>query len=204
MNSLKIYHLDLPAPNQQLLEVVKKFVSTTDLDPSNKEWLDQFHHDKINSALHRFATDQEITDLIKDQYSKFFPDFEFRSIIGIMKSANGRPACQPPHIDRRRALAINYYIDLGGDQVTTSFYDFNDEVQPDASSNFQYTDYKKLGHCVFEKNQWYAYNVSQCHSVENITGTRYFLSICPMNAPNYKIDNLMHNGLVNGNLVTLC
>jgi hypothetical protein len=200
----KIYQLDLPTPNQQLLELVNKFVSTVELDSSSKEWLDQFHHNKINSALHRFATDQEITDSIKDQYSKFFPDFEFRSIIGIMKSANGSPACQPPHIDRRRALAINYYIDLGGDQVTTSFYDFNDEVHPDASSNFQYTDFKKLGHCVFEKNQWYAYNVSQCHSVENITGTRYFLSICPMNASNYKIDNLMDTGTTVGNLVSLC
>jgi len=204
MNSFEVYQLDLPTPNKQLLEMVTKFVRTIELDSSSKEWLDQFHHNKINSALHRFATDQEITDSLKNQYSDFFPDFEFRSIVGIMKSANGNPACQPPHIDRQRALAINYYIDLGGEQVTTSFYDFNDEVQPDASSNFQYTDYKKLGHCVFEKNRWYAYNVSQCHSVENITGTRYFLSICPMNAPTYKIENLMNTHLISGKPVSLC
>ena len=200
----EIYQLDLPRPTDHLLDAVKNYVLTVELNQSNKGWLDQFHSNTINSALHQFSTDQEITKLLKEQYAEFFSDLEIRSVIGIMKSHNGEPACQPPHVDRRRALAINYYIELGGDNVVTSFYDFSGTVYPDASANFQYSDFEKIGHCVFEKNHWYAYNVSQCHSVENITGTRYFLSICPMNAENYKVQNLISNNLIKGNAVDLC
>ena len=64
-------------------------------------------------------------------------------------------------------------------------------------------DFKKIGHCVFDKDQWYAYNVSQCHSVENITGTRYFLSVTLANNPNYKVDDLINTTNITGQLVNL-
>lgn len=197
MNTLSIYQLELPHPSISIIDCVNRYVDNLILDTSKKEWLDQYHHNSINSALHSFTTNEELTQLINDEYGRFFPDIDIMSVVGVMRSADKTPACQPPHIDRRRSLAINYYFDLGGQDVTTSFYDFSDTIQIDASSNFQYNDFKKIGHCIFDKNQWYAYNVSRCHSVENITGTRYFLSICPKDNTTYKVENLINNKLIN-------
>ena len=82
----EIYQLDLPRPTDHLLDAVKNYVLTVELNQSNKDWLDQFHSNTINSALHQFSTDQEITKLLKEQYAEFFSDLEIRSVIGIMKS----------------------------------------------------------------------------------------------------------------------
>lgn len=204
MIETKVYQIDLPLPSQQLIATVNDYVTSVNLLQSSKEWLDEFHHNKINSALHLFSTDDNITALVNHEYGKFFPGVNLVSVIGIMKNSSpDSPACQPPHIDRYRALAINYYINLGGDQVQTSFYDYEESTQITESKNFQYSDFKKIGHCIFDKQHWYAYNVSQCHSIENITDTRYFLSIALADNPGYKVDDLLNNTSIKGKPVNL-
>lgn len=204
MIETKVYQLDLPAPSEQLLKEVNKYVQGANLKESTKEWLDDFHNGKLNTALHLFSTDEKITQLIKQQYADFFPDIDIIAVIGIMKNnSTSESACQPPHVDRYRSLAINYYIELGGNQVQTSFYDYEAPAENDFAPNFHYHDVNRIGYHIFDKNKWYAYNVSQCHSIENILGIRYFLSISPANNPSYKVDDLMSSKNIKGQLVEL-
>lgn len=199
-----VYQLDLPHPSLELISKVKNFVDTTTLNPSNKGWLDHFHNSD-NSALHLFTLVDSITPTVQEEFGPYFSNTEIMAVIGIMKNPNSTGSvCQPPHIDRARALAVNYYIELGGDNVQTSFYDLEDRTRADSAQNFQYSQVKKIGHCIFDKHKWYTYNVSQCHSIENITGTRYFLSLVPKsNTANYKVTDLLKNPLIKGHLVNL-
>lgn len=203
-NKPLVYQLELPTPSVQLITAVKTFVTESILDPNNKIWLDQFH-DSNNSALHLFTLVDAITPLVQTEFGPYFSNTEIMGLVGIMKNSNtAETACQPPHIDRYRALAINYYIELGGDNVQTSFYDIESTTQEDQARNFQYDQVKKIGHCIFDKNTWYAYNVSQCHSIENLATTRYFLALIPKNnTSNYKVVDLLDNRLIKGKLVNL-
>jgi hypothetical protein len=51
----------------------------------------------------------------------------------------------------------------------------------------------KIGSIVFEKNQWYSFDVCRCHSVENITGTRWFVSIAIKNDQGYFSRDLVND-----------
>jgi hypothetical protein len=178
-----IYQLNLPQPSQLLLELVEKFVNDTILNPDNKRWLDEFHNGTINASQHLFTSAPTLTDQLRLEYSTFFTS-PIHAVVGIMKNTNGvNSACQPPHIDRKRALAINYYIELGGNKVSTWYYNTATHVKSNTSQNYLYADIDPLGHYIFEKNKWYAYAVNQCHSVENIETTRYFLSIVVSDSP---------------------
>ena len=187
-----IYQLNLPHPSQYLLDLVKKFADDTFLDPDRKDWLDKFHNDAINATLHIYTGDSQLTNQLQSEYSKFFTN-PIYAVVGIMKNAsNSQPACSPPHIDRKRALAINYYIELGGNNVTTRYYDAFSDTKSDVAQNYLYTEVNLVSQYVFEKNRWYAYAVNQCHSVENIDTTRYFLSIMVSDLPEtYTVNDLI-------------
>ena len=202
--STLVYQLDLPAPSTELMSEVKKFVAESILNPDNKNWLDQFHNFN-NSALHLFTLVDTIAPMVQREFGSYFSNTEIMGLIGIMKNSDTmKPACQPPHIDRYRALAINYYIELGGNDVQTSFYNLENITQSSQAQNFQYSQVSKIGHCIFDKNTWYAYNVSQCHSIENLLTTRYFLALVPKsNTANYKLADLLDNDLIKGHLVNL-
>jgi hypothetical protein len=187
-----IYQLNLPHPSQQLLDLVEKFVKGTTLNLDNKRWLDEFHNGTVNSSQHLFAPALMLTDQLQLEYSNFFTN-PIGAVVGIMhNTSQSIPSCQPPHVDRGRALAINYYIELGGDNVQTVYYNKQLETDSESSTNYRYSDVKKIGQYCFKKNNWYAYNVSQCHSVENIQTTRYFLSIVILESPEtYTVDDLI-------------
>ena len=189
-----IYQLNLPHPSQQLLDQVEKFVNDTTLDPDNKRWLDEFHNNTINASQHLFTLAPTLTDQLRLEYSKFFTT-PIHAVVGIMKNTNSTQlACQPPHIDRGRTLAINYYIELGGNDVSTWYYNTVNNVKSNVSQNYLYTEVDPVGQYIFEKNKWYAYEVSQCHSVENIKTTRYFLSIMVSDLPEtYTLEQLTAN-----------
>jgi hypothetical protein len=189
-----IYQLNLPQPSQQLLGLVEKFVEETTLNPDNKRWLDEFHNSTINSSQHLFALAPTLTDQLRVEYSRFFTT-SIHAVVGIMKNSNSTQlACQPPHIDRGRTLAINYYIELGGNNVSTWYYNTVNHVKSNTSQNYLYTEVDPVGQYIFEKNKWYAYEVSRCHSVEDIETTRYFLSIAVSDSPEtYTLHELTAN-----------
>jgi len=72
---------------------------------------------------------------------------------------------QPPHIDGSRTYAINYYLNLGGENCITHFYKNLDDTDPTES------------HRIVER-AWCRLNVSVPHHVVGIAGIRIALTVC--------------------------
>ena len=177
-----IYELDLPEPTVELVQALRNFASAIKTDPDDKPWLESSQDQEINSVDAAFVRADSLEPLVKEQYGQFFSDTDIMAIVGVMRNLEDQPACLPPHVDQTRALAINYYIDLGGDQVTTSFYDQYEQVSADRAYNFRYKDIAKVGEFCFKANKWYAFNTNQCHSVEGIKTQRLMFTIVRANS----------------------
>jgi hypothetical protein len=174
-----IVELNLPPPSGILVDLGRRTASSMPVNLDNKQWLDQFHDNKINSALHLFGHfDKVVNQQLVAEYQNFFPKHTIKSGISIMQNnTTDNTACQPPHTDRLRKLAINCYIDLGGDQVETVFYKAHASTHETTASNFLYKDTGGVDSKTVFPIGWYAYNVDQIHSVENLKTTRIFFSI---------------------------
>ena len=179
--------LRLPPPSAELKSQIQSHIDSINLDPDRKRWLDEFH-DGINSALHIFDRAQSLDDKLYDEYQKFFPNKQICLVIGVMKSNSSAPASQPPHIDRGRALAINYYLELGGESVDTVFYNKTSATR-EVAQNIRYQDVQEINRHCLKLDTWYAYDVWRCHSVENIESRRTFFSIAFLDKPNYNTEN---------------
>lgn len=86
----------------------------------------------------------------------------------------------PPHSHTVRTLAINFYIDLGGSQARTYFYNrVNNTGDPIEKYGNWYLreDVKPLSYFVADYNNWYVFPTWMPHSVENINSTRILLTI---------------------------
>lgn len=172
---IQVYKIDLPPPSPGLVTSIHNFVSTLVLDARKKQWLDDFHNQTVNSALHYFDRSL-LEEQTQQEYGKFF-NVPITGLIGVMKNTQLLPACMPPHVDRKRGVALNYYLETGGNNVDTVFYDAIKDTDIDGAVNYHYDSVSKFGQYRFQKNQWYAYEVSRCHSVENIETSRIIFAI---------------------------
>lgn len=184
----QVITLNLPNPSPALLEELHITARTMEPDPGAGRWLNDFYSGEINSVDQLFPfVDSDLNSKLQSEYSMWFKH-PVTFVLGVMRSPDSNPACLPPHIDRGRALAINYYFDLGGDQVTTVFYDYEDVTQTDTAKNLLYQDLNVVETQVFKTNTWYAYDVNRAHSVEDIVSSRYFFSIViASDTANYKL-----------------
>ena len=184
------YKLDLPPLSTELILAFRHWEKNVILSADNKHWLDNFHDNKYNCAAHWFGLIPELEELIQYQYQKYF-DLPICALGGVMQNmSSSATACLPPHIDRKRKLAINWYVDLGGD-VDTVFYDKVAQTAEE-STNYQYHNVHKIKQYQFLPNGWYAYEVNRCHSVENIQTRRTFLSIAvPESIENFGLNELI-------------
>ena len=105
--------------------------------------------------------------------------------IGIVFIKNG--IYLAPHRDFHRVGAINYWVSLGGDHVTTCWWretiskpiNTRKDMLRSFSRQYPYSTLTKIEeHCI-ENNVWHEINVSEIHSVENldINQSRWGLSI---------------------------
>lgn len=170
-----ILQVNLPLPSADLIQEVRRFVDSLDLDPDKKRWLDEFNSGKINSVLHYFDSPDWLTDLVRREYQHLFPLHRLGGMIGVMKNLGPGVGCLPPHIDRSRALGVNYFLELGGSRVRTVFYD-REEPIIGQSYNLTYDEVTPVEEHV-SVNGWYCYNVKRCHSVEGIETTRILVAI---------------------------
>jgi hypothetical protein len=187
-----IYELNLPQPTAQLEQALRKFAATIKTDPDDKPWLEASQEQEVNGVDAAFVRAETLEPLVREQYGQFFPDTDIMALVGIMRNLESHPACLPPHVDQTRALAINYYIDLGGDHVTTSFYDRVEQVSVDRAYNFRYKDLNKVGEFCFAANKWYAFSTDRGHSVEGIETQRLMFAIIRTNnTETYTADDLV-------------
>ena len=161
---IEIYQLDLPRPSLDFLQTIAQAIQSCNFDIPGKQWLNQ-QNQTTNSADYLFFRQQQVDEFVNKEFGQFFR-VPVCGIVGVMKNTDSDHATHPPHIDRGRSLAINYYVDLGGDAVDTTFYDLVE--QPDnQSKTYTYNQVRdrKIGSINFEKDCWYAYDVCRCHSV---------------------------------------
>ena len=187
-----VVHLRLPPPSNELLIKIREYADSCELNLDSKRWLDEFHNNKINSVLASYTIADVLTCALRNRYQQYFSKHEISIIIGLMKNIKDIPACGPPHTDSRRSLAINYYVELGGDNVRTVFYNI---VLPSTgeATNIPYDNILPISEHVFQQD-WYAFNVNRCHSVENIKTDRLFLAIYLIGADlNYNLENLQED-----------
>ena len=108
---------------------------------------DLFHRNDPNYQVF------DASDAIKDFVRPLFPEFhKFNIRVQVIRNEPGI------HVDHNRDYAHNFLIDLGGDNVVTSFFE--------NSTN------KLIASHVIEKHRWHRLNVTQKHNVTNITGNR--------------------------------
>jgi hypothetical protein len=90
------------------------------------------------------------------------------------------------HTDIKRIATLNYMIDLGGDNVTTNWYQergqdiIRKEKTPGYQTDTGYVEYSNLDlldSTVLQKNCWYLLRTNVLHDVTQITSTRKYLGI---------------------------
>ena len=189
--------LNLPAPSSSIIEQINNWANTVQFNADNKRWLEEFHNGAITAPLHLLGVkDKNITEQMILEFQKFFPKHRITSTVCIMKNIDNTPSCMPPHIDRGRALAINYFVDLGGDQVETIFYNFKKSVKDSESSNIQFDQTGGVNTKTVFTRGWHAFAADQCHAVDNIITTRIFTTIRILTSDaetevNYNLDCLI-------------
>ncbi len=142
---LLLEYLDLPTiPSEWLLslEEIKQLppYSPPELEERNLYYLRQLK-------------DKRIIDLLQPYFNFNLEGHIFYQFIGPKLGI---------HTDFGRKTAINYIIELGGNDVITKWYNDNNEV---------------IEQQIIEKNRWHKLVVDVKHSAENITSDRYAVTI---------------------------
>ena len=179
--------LNLPHPPAQLITGLRQT-----LDDKNKIEDDHYriwangYHNSGNSVRHYYHMPEELSNELNNLYAPYF-DQKVIPLSAIMHSVDTTSATLTPHCDSKRFMAINYFIELGGDAVYTHFYDYvRVSTDIDQAVNLKSNEIKLIEKVKFEKNTWYGFNVQQSHSVENITTTRIFLALVLENNPTFE------------------
>lgn len=173
-----IYKLSLPKPSEQLMSFVRRYAEMEPINYSSLKWHNNIQNNEVNCAAGSFFSVPIITILAKREYQKYFT----KNIIPVVgRITNTDPinvASYPPHIDKQRAIAINFYIDLGGDNVETIFYDTVDpnEIKHEGKV-LPYNKVRPTNKFCLPKDNWYILDVTKFHSVENIETSRIILTI---------------------------
>lgn len=189
-NNVDVYNIELPDPSPELLELTKRIIfkdivpnSIADMKQLNE--LNNNQGDAMGAAFFSYKTESlELTKMIREEFGQYFPNVEIASYFGLMAGdyeQSGMYRCIHPHVDVTRNVNINYFIDIGGDDVQTWFYDKIGSRTRDRDammSNFYpRSEITPLGYCKFEKNKWYMFNSTQVHSIEKLQSSRYFVAI---------------------------
>ena len=176
------YKLNVPNPSNNLLSDVKDIAYNKPINYKSLESFKSVQPNYVNCAAGLFFVDDDINDQMQSLYKSFFSD-EFVSTIGIIHNTTSRPASYPPHSDKFRRVGFNYYIDLGGENVETVFYDKVDDSFESEGGNVIPHDQLsgKVEKIKFEKDCWNLFHTRRFHSVENIETTRCLLTISFLN-----------------------
>ena len=193
---MEIVNLTLPNLPAHIISKLKVFADTLAHNDEERIHLNNFYGGSINTVNHSFVPVHELNAEINDIYSSYFGD-TFDTYIGVLRNVNNIPASMPAHYDYYRHIAINYYIDLGGNNVTTCFYDKSRNTDMEDSKFFTPNEINLQKSYYLQVNNWYSYSVQQCHSVENIETTRIMLILVLQSNPTMQEFIQRHKILIN-------
>jgi hypothetical protein len=172
--------LNLPKPSEELVSEIYRIAETSPLELELKKKHDLVQNYTVNSVSRKFIeNDKNFNELVQKEFSSYFTE-PFYPAVGIVTNTDiTRTACWPPHSDRVRIFALNYYLEEGGSNVETviykSFDNYNAGVGTGKIYNYSDLETDKKYHLVM--NQWYGLNVRQVHSIENVETRRIIFTI---------------------------
>ncbi len=172
-----IYEVNLPSPSTEILLYCAEFSKKSEIDHSSIKRMTDVCGTTHNVVSGVFVSDETLMSLVRNQYSKFFKNMV--PMLGILENTNKNIlGCYPPHTDKSRYVTLNYYLELGGIDVKTVFYNKCNYFPTNVGKNiFSYNEVTPVSEHLFDKDKWYCMDTRQCHSVENILSKRIMLSI---------------------------
>jgi hypothetical protein len=190
---------NLPAPSAEIQEYVRnKITEITNSDDT------KFHNfrNQVRTLLYperniAFATetmdDDDFISMVSAQYQDYFGKLISATYCSFTNLGE-TPACLGVHNHWRRTLALNFFLETGGSDVRTCFYDQKPDSEVELpraefSGYFKYQDTTPKEYFVPEPNKWIAFDAKIPHSVENIETTRIYMTI--VFAPDTEIEYLM-------------
>jgi hypothetical protein len=189
-----IYQLNLPRPSDALINAVLKAADGRPTNWASKESHERVQGPGINCAAGDFFLDEQVAYLARRQFQKYFP-YKLFPVIGLIKNtAPETLASYCPHTDRIRTVGINYYIEAGGQNVTTVFYDKEDPIDDLVGGHMAtYKDLNKINEQHFNEDIWYMFGTRRFHSVENIERVRIILTLSLNNCTTEDLVKLIEN-----------
>lgn len=184
-------HISLPKPSDTLTNLVKRHATIAPINHSSLSWHSTVQNHKVNCVEGSFFKVPEVYSMAKDEYQQYFK-VEITPIVGRLINTNPTStASYPPHIDKSRSTAINFYIDEGGDNVETVFYQPYNSLNNYPGKVLTYDDVQPIARYVLPKHAWYALDVRKFHSVENIKTIRIMLALSFYDVEFKNIDNIL-------------
>ena len=174
-----IITLTLPKPSDILIDAVRTAANNRPINYQSQQWHKNLQPSHKNCAAGDFFEDQLVNDLVASEYQKYFTE-PITPLVGVIHNTESTPASYPPHSDRVRIVGVNYYIDLGGDNVETVFYNKVDPEDDNIGGHVLSYDNLPEVHSIehFTSGPWYALAARRYHSVENILTSRCLLTLC--------------------------
>jgi hypothetical protein len=189
-----ITEINLPKPSEKLINLIKQVAAERPTNFAGQASHVAIQNPNINCAAGDFFDNPEVTKLTLSEYQRYFYN-NITPLVGVLRNTNpDRPASYAPHSDRVRNVGINFYIDLGGENVSTVFYDKHDPADDLVGGhNARYEDLNKVSESVCNTEGWYVFDTRQYHSVENIETSRIMLTISLRGVSAKDVRNVMKN-----------
>ena len=171
--------LKLPQPSIELVELCRHMAITAPLEMNLKKLHDNIQNHTVNSVSRKFIEDNDKLNLLVNREFQNYFRHPMYPALGIVKNIGDTIACWPPHSDRTRIFALNYYIEEGGSNVQTVMYNTIDNYDAGKGTGniFPYRGLTLDQVFHLDMNQWYAFNVRKVHSIENVVSTRLILTL---------------------------
>lgn len=172
--------IKLPAPSLKILSEIDSIAKTSSFELDLKRKHEHIQNYQVNAVSRKFIEDNDlINELVYKEYKSYFQEDFFPAVGIVTNLETNRIACWPPHSDRTRIFALNYYITEGGNNVETIMYDrYDDYISGQGTGKiFKYNELTLDKTYHLKTNQWYALNARQVHSIENILTQRIILTI---------------------------
>lgn len=180
--------INLPAPN---IDTLLRVGNMTLTEYNNPTFINnQMKHtcsSGLNVARCVYRTNKLLELYTNQIYQPFFEEKIQAVLINLVNTDLAYPACYPPHVDQKRITSLNFYIEPGGDNVTTSMYEEEGSFDLLGSSK-NYNEVTLKETLRMNERAWYLLDVNRYHSVENIMTNRFIfcLSFSELNTETFK------------------
>ena len=166
--------LTLPRPNTNSIIAILDLLSTfpeNSVYEQNRQRHETMTGNTVNVAKCVYYTHPLLSKYTQEVYQPFFEEPIIPLVIKLVNTRPGTPSFYLPHYDQKRITSLNFYLEPGGANVTTSFY--NEQGHFDLSGNVcTYEDVTLKSRHSMNEQEWYLLDVNQYHSVENIETNR--------------------------------